>query len=546
MADSPFSRFLEGAGSAALALLHPELATVDIGPDPERLQLPAPEPVAGTPRPIALACPDLAALRAVRVPAELRTRRLAVWLLAGTPLGYLPDPGHPRLEAIRSRTEGAGSFTVLRFAGPVVAAEVIARLARQAAWGDRDGNHGVWLDTDPEVGAGAEAQVPADLVVTAARPDLEIAAVTGRRPRWVDPVGGPVELGPVDERVVNPIGCRPGPGATIEWSVERDPRQAREVVERAMRGEALRSGALPGWAEQLLGQELRAALLAPYDDADELAVQEHSVVLRRAALTGFSRFGWRQRLAAAGGLPVPQEPTVSIVLATRREEMLDFALGQVAKQRAAGLELVLAPHGFTVDPVRVRDRLPAQIELTVRPYPADALFGEVLHGAAGAASGDLLLKFDDDDWYSPDAVTDLLLARRFSGAEVVGMPAEFHYLAEVDTTVRRGHRDEVYTRFVAGGTMMIARDLLRCVGGFRPVRKYVDAQLLHAVHAVGGVSYRTHGLGYLLRRNPSGHTWQVGLDYLLAPERTAASWPGFRPSRLLECARGEYPSVRPA
>jgi hypothetical protein len=80
---------------------------------------------------------------------------------------------------------------------------------------------------------------------------------------------------------------------------------------------------------------------------------------------------------------------------------------------------------------------------------------------------------------------------------------------------------------------MIERALLREVGGFRSVRKYVDAQLLAAVTAAGGTIYRAHGLGYVLRRNPTGHTWQVDLDYLLDPTRTRRQWDGFHASRLM-------------
>ena len=41
------------------------------------------------------------------------------------------------------------------------------------------------------------------------------------------------------------------------------------------------------------------------------------------------------------------------------------------------------------------------------------------------------------------------------------MPAELHYLAERDLTVKRGHPVEVYARFVAGGTMLVDREALR-------------------------------------------------------------------------------------
>jgi hypothetical protein len=244
-------------------------------------------------------------------------------------------------------------------------------------------------------------------------------------------------------------------------------------------------------------------------------------------------------MAGQAGVRVAGEPTVSVLLATRRPEMLGFALRQVAKQAPADLQLVLAPHGFTPDPGLVRD---SGIErVVVRPHDPEVTFGDVLAGAATAADGDLVLKMDDDDWYGPDFLSDLLLARSYSGAELVGASAEFHYLAPRDVTVRRGHQAERYAHFVAGGTMLIDRGLLREVGSFRSVRKYVDAQLLHAVVQAGGAIYRTQGLGYLLRRNATGHTWQVDMDYLLDPVRTLEVRPGFAPSRLLTYDESELP-----
>ena len=157
------------------------------------------------------------------------------------------------------------------------------------------------------------------------------------------------------------------------------------------------------------------------------------------------------------------------------------------------------------------------------------LFGDVLADAVAAADGDLVLKMDDDDWYGPEFVADLLLARAYSGAEMVGTPAEMHYLVERDVTVRRGHRSELYAPFVAGGTMLVERGLLREVGSFRSVRRFVDAQLIAAIQRAGAATYRTHGLGYLLRRNASGHTWQVDDGLPPRPRPRRRDPPGFRP-----------------
>jgi glycosyltransferase involved in cell wall biosynthesis len=268
------------------------------------------------------------------------------------------------------------------------------------------------------------------------------------------------------------------------------------------------------------------------DLADPVAREEHSVVQRREALRTWSTAAWRRRAAERAGVRLARDPSVSVVLATRRPEMLGFALRQVRRQAGVDLQLVLAAHGFEPDASVVAEHGPERV--VVRAQPAEMPFGDVLNAGVEAADGDLVLKMDDDDWYGRDFVADLLLARSYSGAEMVGTPAEFHYLVEKDVTVRRGHQVELYAPFVAGGTMLVERGLLREVGGFRSVRRFVDAQLIAAVQRAGAATYRTHGLGYLLRRNASGHTWQVDDDYLLDPTRVAEIRPGFAPSRLLD------------
>jgi len=280
-----------------------------------------------------------------------------------------------------------------------------------------------------------------------------------------------------------------------------------------------------------LGAEVAATITAAVDLTDPQAREEHSIVLRRAALSTYSSAAWRRRLADLAGVRGAAQPLVSVVLATRRPDLLEHALSQVARQRGVErLELVLAPHGWEPDPAQVREL--AGVEVQVRPQPADAVFGDVLHAAASAASGDVVMKMDDDDWYAPDAVADLLLARRYSGAELVGMPDDTYYLEPTDETIRLGQPSEVYRQFVAGGTLMLDRGLLHEVGGFRSVRRHVDAELIAAVRAAGGATYRTHGLGYVLRRTDSGHTHQADVDELRS--RAVEVRPGFALGRLME------------
>ena len=422
--------------------------------------------------PVEVRVADLAALRSYAGSADERSAAVRVVVeSASGALALVPRPEWPRLRSLRSRRAEGGAVVVARFARPVAVAEVVAELGRQAVW-------------------------PSVVAARAGRLDERVFNPIGFRPGW-DRGVVPLPPDPLTPALVAGLrdvqGVRVGPGA-----------DARTVAGLAMAGVPLVG---PAYAE--------------VDLDDPLAREEHSLELRRAALDEHGSIDW-------------QRP-VSVLLATRRPEQLDFALAQVARQRGvASVQLVLAPHGFAVDPGSVRSVVGPGVDVRVVPADADTLFGDVLQAAAAAADGDVLLKMDDDDWYAPDVVADLLRARAYSGAELVGMPAEFHYLAPRDLTVKRGHPTELYARFVAGGTMMVDREVLREVGGFRPVRKYVDAQLLTAVTAAGGAIYRTHGLGYVLRRNESGHTWEVDLDYLLDPSRVERTWPGLTPSRLME------------
>lgn len=500
---------------------------------------------------------DRQALRGLWVRAGIRSAVIAVHLTDDDgALALVPRPEWPPLQAFRSLARDTGRWTVVRFAREVDVAAVLRELGGQSVWPDRDGDRGVLVvDARDEP---QESLAPDAVVGATAWP------TTGPRPPLLLREASEVlRVPPVDERVINPIGfltaATDPPVALADLDLRHGvtPRLVRDLRPVAGVRVDTRSGA-PAWDDatvravaalavagvpvtadtapaELLGPAVAAAVTAPVDLADATAREEHSLVLRRAGLDTFSTRAWRAAVGARAGVPVATHPSVSVVLATRRPEMVAFAVSQVARQRGvASLELVLASHGFDAGRERVRDLAGPGLAVQVLPHAADATFGDVLHAAAAAAGGDVVLKMDDDDWYAPDMVADLLRARSYSAAELVGMPPEVHYLTEQDLTVWRGHPSELYQRFVAGGTMLVDSSLLREVGGFRSVRKFVDAQLLDDVAAAGGATYRTHGLGYVLRRNPTGHTWEADLDFLLDPQRTRATRPGFHPSRLME------------
>ncbi|GIF51095.1 hypothetical protein Afe04nite_56340 [Asanoa ferruginea] len=319
--------------------------------------------------------------------------------------------------------------------------------------------------------------------------------------------------------------------ATVEAdALTGDPRQvATLLVQIAATGAVLRIGDLSPAVATLLSPELAEVLASPPPVGDDpVALEAHSVRQRRAALRGHATGLVLPRLVA-GAFPLLGElPTVSAILMTRRPERLAPVLDALEKQSYPGLEIVVGLHGCPAPESLTAWAAKCPRPVSVVEVPAGVDFGTALGLATARSNGSLVTKVDDDDTYGPEHVWDLVLARHFSGATLVGKGAEFVHLEERDETIRRkSGNSEAYAEVVAGGTILIGRGDLENAGGWRPVPRSVDLGLITRVKAGGGLVYRTHPFGYVYHRRAQGHTWDPGERYFL--DAAFARWPGLPP-----------------
>lgn len=292
------------------------------------------------------------------------------------------------------------------------------------------------------------------------------------------------------------------------------------------------ASSLPSWLRAQLAALgivlVESATDLPAAD-DYLAWQTLSVDGRRNALREYS--------------PQPAVgpwPTVSILLSTHRPERLEHALAMIRRQNYPHLQAVIALHGDEDEVAHRAPRVRAALEgwdgeWVLIGVPSELTLGHALAAASARADGELLTKMDDDDYYAATHVWDLVLARMYSGAQIVGKALDWVYLSASDTTVfRPTYPAERFAKFVAGGTMLISAGDLAQVGGWRPVPRSVDRALLDRVLESGGLVYRTHGLGYVYVRNAadgSANTSSVKEDHFLT--KTVAQYPGLVSSPAL-------------
>lgn len=262
--------------------------------------------------------------------------------------------------------------------------------------------------------------------------------------------------------------------------------------------------------------ELGLATVADPAEVDGLAGYQHSARASRLAALAHDPALRRTRLAdPAGELPLP---TISVLIASKRPDDIPVCLADLATQSYPEFEVVLGTHGYQLPPdrlVELRDQVP--VPLRSYELPAEYTLGQVLGALSRHADGELLSKVDDDDRYAPDHLTDLFLASRTSGADLVAKSARFVYLADGDVTIdRTWAAAEAFQVTPAGGTLLFSRGVLQAAGGWSMAPRHVDADLVKRIGSIGGLTYRTHGLGYLYVRHGAGHTWQAETADLLA------------------------------
>lgn len=369
-----------------------------------------------------------------------------------------------------------------------------------------------------------------------------------------------VSVGHPDVRLAALAGCvNSSPGRSADLVLESagwevDPTIHRPVGRRSDTPPAvidLPSLGADLTAVDVAGLRTTTAVIAPEIDARRRHQLEACGVLiassRDELPSGGDQLGWQVASLAARRHALRSQtpaallndwPSVSAVLLTHRRDFLDHALRQLAGIRYPRFEIVLAIHGDAVSDEQIQHAI-AEHPHSVRVVRigSEIIFGSAMQQACDAADGQLITKIDDDDFYGPEHVWDLVLARMYSGAQVTGKALDWIRVESADLTVfRPTYAAEKYADFVAGGTMLMSRADLADIGGWLPVAKHIDRALLDAFLADGALVYRTTGLGYVYVRHGAGHTAQVNDEHFLT--KNSERWAGLLPHEEFGTAHG--------
>ena len=132
---------------------------------------------------------------------------------------------------------------------------------------------------------------------------------------------------------------------------------------------------------------------------------------------------------------IKKYPTLSVLVSTIRPKDLTSLLSQLLQQSLPSFEVRLGLHGVDLDSTH-KKQISAlnrrKVKVFTEKFDADKTLGTVLSQLASKSNSDFIAKMDDDDFYGPEHLRDLLDAAIDTGAEVVGRAMNYIYLEPLD------------------------------------------------------------------------------------------------------------------
>jgi glycosyltransferase involved in cell wall biosynthesis len=233
-----------------------------------------------------------------------------------------------------------------------------------------------------------------------------------------------------------------------------------------------------------------------------------------------------------------QEPLVSCIMPTfNRVPFVRMAVGWFSAQDYPNKELVVVDDG-TEPAAELLRGCPG---VTYIPVGGRMTIGAKRNLACEHASGDVILQWDDDDWYGPSRISRQVLTLTEASAEVTGIAIAFVY----DLVADRFWAPTGATGFlpqpsIAYATLGFTRAIWRACGGYPDLSIGEDVGFLQRAAGRGGRVYLVEDADLFVHVRHGANSWRFQPGEHLRGPWTEAGPPAFMPAE----ARAGYRSLR--
>ena len=208
----------------------------------------------------------------------------------------------------------------------------------------------------------------------------------------------------------------------------------------------------------------------------------------------------------------PVETPVAVLCSSHRPIDLANVIDSVGCQTHDDLELVFVAHGDGWDlgdtEARLADLDARLTRVTVLSAPTETSLGACLNLALARTSARFVAKFDGDDRYGAEYISDSLRAHALADAGIVGKHTYYAHLQVSDEYLLRfpGHEFE-YTSTMSGGTFVIDREIVDDQR-FADLSLGEDRDYIRRCHRRGISTFSGDRFNYTVVRS-GANTWTI-------------------------------------
>lgn len=229
---------------------------------------------------------------------------------------------------------------------------------------------------------------------------------------------------------------------------------------------------------------------------------------------------------------VPELPKVACVLVSMRPWLVSRAIERFRSDRYPEKELIVVIHDPDADMRALNALVRGGERIRIYQMGRERSLGACLNFALAHTDAPYWAKLDDDDFYGPEYLSDMLLYRRIVDFSVLGKPAAFIYLEGRDelllNELRAGRTNTLYAAsgakpgHVAGGSLVGRRDVAESVPFSERRRGGSDSDFLVRLHEAGHDLIATDPFNFAYFRSTTEgfHTWNTSEEELRRNTRT--------------------------
>lgn len=214
---------------------------------------------------------------------------------------------------------------------------------------------------------------------------------------------------------------------------------------------------------------------------------------------------------------IPDEG-ISIITCTKRQQYIENVFENYDAQAWKSKELIIILNNDEMNIKKYRRRARRRENVSVYNLPENKSLGECLNFGVDKSIYNYVAKFDDDDYYAPDYLTDAMHAFQKTDADVIGKYSHYVYLEASNLLLLRYPNNEnKFVPYLPGATLVIRKSVFDKVR-FAHRTLGEDRRFCRHCGKLGFKMFSNERYNFVAvrRENGADHTWQITEQELIS------------------------------